>query len=375
MTRFFITLGVVGGLVSPVFAAPVSTVPSADLTGDNTVNSADFQCMVRLNMAMQSIVDPTQDACVTDVECNANHFCGRAFEHNACLPNCLAAASSVGDSESEPSCAEGDDDAACLGEVPRHSTDLNCDGEINNADFQILVALVLQKLGGPGTPDLDGDGVLNACDDDSDDDGDPDESDCAPLDPAIHADADELCDGVDNNCDGLIDGDDPAIVQELCELQSGVCVESVTVSCFEGAWEPCVPADYALSNAHYEETETLCDGLDNDCDGFIDGEDSDLVDQCGCGDGECADDENCQSCAEDCGCDPLAPCVAEGDSYACDSCPDGYSGDGSLGCTDIDECADAPCLNGGICTDGVASFSCACAAGFEGETCDVNIDE
>ena len=33
--------------------------------------------------------------------------------------------------------------------------------------------------------------------------------------------------------------------------------------------------------------------------------------------------------------------------------------------TDIDECQDTPCLNGGTCTDGIASFTCQCAEGFE----------
>ena len=29
----------------------------------------------------------------------------------------------------------------------------------------------------------------------------------------------------------------------------------------------------------------------------------------------------------------------------------------------------SPCLNGGACTDGIGSFTCACAAGFCGLTC------
>ncbi len=46
--------------------------------------------------------------------------------------------------------------------------------------------------------------------DDADQDGVSDESDCAPEDPTIHPGADEICnDGVDNDCDEMVDADDP----------------------------------------------------------------------------------------------------------------------------------------------------------------------
>ncbi|MBN2497591.1 MAG: hypothetical protein JXR96_23560 [Deltaproteobacteria bacterium] len=40
---------------------------------------------------------------------------------------------------------------------------------------------------------------------DSDDDGFADECDCAPYDPSIHPDAEEVANGKDDNCDGVID--------------------------------------------------------------------------------------------------------------------------------------------------------------------------
>ena len=36
---------------------------------------------------------------------------------------------------------------------------------------------------------------------------------------------------------------------------------------------------------------------------------------------------------------------------------------------DIDDCASTPCENNGTCTDLVADFQCACAAGFTGKNC------
>ena len=68
------------------------------------------------------------------------------------------------------------------------------------------------------------------------------------------------------------------------------------------------------------------------------------------------------------------------------TCDAGYTGSGTatcrrydglaLGrfsavtCSDIDDCDPNPCKNGGTCTDKVNSFTCACADGFEGDTCE-----
>ena len=38
-------------------------------------------------------------------------------------------------------------------------------------------------------------------------------------------------------------------------------------------------------------------------------------------------------------------------------------------CSDIDECINVTCQNGGTCVDSVASFSCACANGYTDPKC------
>ena len=359
------------------WAVPAETVPSADLTGDDDVNSADFQCLVRLNTAIQTVGGPTQDHCTDDGDCGANQFCDLAFGKKLCLPDCLADRSVVGDNSVIPNCFEQGDNDACFVGIPRHNADLNCDRVINNADFQILVAIVLQKLGGPGTPDIDNDGILNFCDPDTDGDGDPDETDCNPNDPEIHAEADEVCDGIDNNCDQLVDAQDPALVTIDCALQEGVCEGVSTTQCVDGEWLECEAIEYELYSEDYEKTESLCDGLDNDCDGLTDLQDPDITGECSCGDDLCNEGENCSSCAIDCGecviecgdgvCSGAEDCIncAEdcGPALPDDTCDSTECGDGTCGPTENCTSCAADC---GACPDVCGNGTCAAS-----ETCEI----
>ena len=37
--------------------------------------------------------------------------------------------------------------------------------------------------------------------------------------------------------------------------------------------------------------------------------------------------------------------------------------------SDIDNCDPNPCVNGGVCTDGINSYTCTCAEGYNGNNC------
>ena len=73
----------------------------------------------------------------------------------------------------------------------------------------------------------------------------------------------ELCDGADNDCDGSIDESFPTLNQ-ICEVGSGICQRRGLLVCDDQG------QDIRCSVAVGEANQEICDDLDNDCDGQID---------------------------------------------------------------------------------------------------------
>ncbi len=159
-----------------------------------------------------------------------------------------------------------------------------CDGEDNDCDDVTPADEI----------DSDSDGTLDCLDSDDDGDGDPDTSDCAPLDPTLYSDADENCtDGIDNDCDAAIDSedsdcippgdDDDSATGDDDDSATGDDDDSATGDDDDSAPAPgphdcldadgdsfCQPEDCDDENPNiHPYAEELCDDeIDSDCDGL-----------------------------------------------------------------------------------------------------------
>ncbi len=215
--------------------------------------------------------------------------------------------------------------------------------------------------------------MLAACGGDGGGDGGPK---CKPVEGH--------CNGLDDDCDELIDEEDE-IAADLAALRSagpfregeadcahpnmkGVCAEGVA-SCINGA-PKCEPL--GMTAAANDKT---CDGFDDDCNGKVD-DGVDLTSR-----------DNCGGCGEDAaGSKTIHYCKRDGAGVALEECRDGQcveancvngqddDDDGYVDCADPD-CAGESCGAPGFVCDNTAAGEGTCSCGLGYEDCTNRIDD
>ncbi|MFH1463880.1 MAG: MopE-related protein [Pseudomonadota bacterium] len=111
-----------------------------------------------------------------------------------------------------------------------------------------------------------------------DDDGDgwPLEDDCDDAEPNIHPGSVEVCNGVDDDCDGLIDDEDDSVTGQVTWYADA---DGDGFGADEGTTDACEkPSGYAAEAGDCDDGEAdihpegveVCNGVDDDCDGETD---------------------------------------------------------------------------------------------------------
>lgn len=170
-------------------------------------------------------------------------------------------------------------------------------------DLEDTVTIELSGTGGQSTEDLDGDGFA------------PAQGDCDDSDPYRNPAMSEVCNGVDDNCDGVLPADE----------------EDADYDGFRGCEGDCNDLEANV----YPSAREICDGFDNDCDGTPT-EDADL------------DGDGVTLCESDC--DDNQPLAFPGNPEVCgdginNDCANGtdvvdVDGDGHNLCSTTSDCDD-----------------------------------
>jgi hypothetical protein len=180
-----------------------------------------------------------------------------------------------GDGDGSPYVYDCDDANAAI----RPGATETCNGVDDDCDFQVDINVV----GAPTWyPDGDGDGfggdagAFTACE--TPEDATSTGGDCDDANADVNPTAPEICDGLDNDCDGVVDGPDPVDPQTFYEDGDGDGfgdLASPLLACSppEGWVADASDCDDTLGAVH-PGVDEVCNGLDDNCDGSTDGADA-----------------------------------------------------------------------------------------------------
>ena len=375
--------GSAGTLAKYTAAATLADSVVHEVSGQVGVGTASPQA--RLDVAGGVKIGNDTDPCTTD-KAGTIRWTSNRFE--GCSGLTWVPLSSL-----SATCAV--DDTTCDG------NDDDCDGAIDEDYVSLITNCGTGVCAATGVTSCVAGDVVDSC------------STKAPLS------ADDItCNNVDEDCSGEADED---YVSLNTSCGTGPCAATGTTSCVAGnVANSCTP------NPPLNDDDTICNNIDDDCNGEADEDYASLNTNCGTGvcaatgatscstgsvsdscaptapptgydaacslascpanadggpncvckpgysgtptwngaswDGTCTDINECTLTTDNCSED--AVCLNTAGSFVC-SCNPGYNGDG-VTCTDVNECANSPCGTGGTCTNLENAYSCSCASGYDG---------
>jgi hypothetical protein len=190
----------------------------------------------------------------------------------------------------------------------------------------------------------------------------------------------DICNGVDDDCDGEVDEDFP-LREQACSMGEGLCARAGLYRCTDDG------SDVACDAVPADPSAEICDGFDNNCDGTTDEGFAGLNTPCSAGDGACrragirvcspqGDGVTCNAVAAD----PVAE-ICNGLDDNCDGTPDEDWPDLLTAC----QVGQGACLRNGVrvCSPDGASSVCDVPPGAPSDeicnglddNCDGTIDE
>jgi len=183
---------------------------------------------------------------------------------------------------------------------------------------------------------------------DADNDGFFADSDCDDNDADVNPDAAELCDGVDNNCDGVVDEDEAEDAGTWYADSDADGFGDAAVSAAACA----APSGYVEDNTDCDDTNVeispdgteVCNDADDDCDTEIDEDATDMSTWYADGDADGYGDMNASSLA----CEAASGTVDNGDD--CDDTNGAINPDAAEVCDGVDNDCDAATLEDGMVT-------------------------